>query len=383
MIEQFTVAFLAIACISFGLGFFWQLRARSSLQRSHQRIAFIAAQMMDGDFRLHTAHENADRTERDLLTLARYLGEIIGEAKRSSTEMVGIAQRVAENAVNLLDASQNQSAMSEESASAMEEMVASISTVSETAQAQTVKSSLMEKNLDGINQATRELKEFMKTLLTASQDADTRGQAAIQSVRQTSAAMARVRDASAKITEFMEIITEISDQTSLLALNAAIEAARAGEHGRGFAVVADSVSKLSEKTAQSAQEIDKLIRQGNVAVTQSDDFVRQADVMLADIARSTTAICGSVATAAGLVDDQSARAVEIADSASSAALLAGQIEKSSQEQQRAALEVTQTAQQLSEHAVQLTQRSEVLANLAAEVSTLSERLFGLVDNFQT
>lgn len=77
---------------------------------------------------------------------------------------------------------------------------------------------------------------------------------------------------SEKIREAVDMIKSITSQTNLLSLNASIEAARAGEVGKGFAVVADEIRKLADGSAQSAEDIEMLVKE---LVNNSDESIAE------------------------------------------------------------------------------------------------------------
>jgi len=71
----------------------------------------------------------------------------------------------------------------------------------------------------------------------------------------TVAAIDTISEGVQSIKELISIIHDIADETNLLAMNAAIQAAHAGAAGKSFAVVAAEVRKLAENTGGNANRI--------------------------------------------------------------------------------------------------------------------------------
>ncbi len=71
--------------------------------------------------------------------------------------------------------------------------------------------------------------------------------------------LSELNEHTTQMQSIINIIDEITTQTSLLALNASIEAARAGEAGKGFSVVASEISKLATQTQAATDNITELI----------------------------------------------------------------------------------------------------------------------------
>jgi methyl-accepting chemotaxis protein len=157
-------------------------------------------------------------------------------------------------------------------------------------------------------------------------------------VDDAAAKMKELGESSKRIGNIVEVIRQISEQTSMLALNASIEAAHAGEQGRGFAVVADEVSSLARRVGQSAKDIEALIQtvkeQTRAAIVSMEVGTREV-VGGSELVTSTLTGLGQLITVvretATAVHEQAIVSDEIARNMDAVRVIAGEMLHGSEE----------------------------------------------------
>jgi methyl-accepting chemotaxis protein len=104
-----------------------------------------------------------------------------------------------------------------------------------------------------------------------------------QAVRETLEGMSGLRDRvdeiaeqivnlgeqTKQITTVSDLVSNLAKQTNMLALKAAVEAARVGEQGKGFGVVAGEIRKLAEESKKSAEKINNLATDIQIAINRT------------------------------------------------------------------------------------------------------------------
>jgi methyl-accepting chemotaxis protein len=216
------------------------------------------------------------------------------------------------------------------------------------------------------------------------------------SINATAETVRNLGERAYAIRRIVEVINTISDQTNLLALNAAIEAARAGSHGLGFGVVAEEVRKLSDRTAQSAQEISQLINEMQKGAEQaakqmnhstelvSEGLTKSSNVvsafthiesMVSDVARTSNDI-------EGVITEQSAGIEQVLEATRDLTIITNEIQAASHEQATSTGEIVKAVERVNKIAERNNILSEQLSMTSRSLLSQLEQLEESVSVFK-
>jgi methyl-accepting chemotaxis protein len=282
---------------------------------------------------------------------------------------------------NMVKSTQMQASNVSETSASIDQMVASIQRVADTA-----------KVLLDISQRSRdEVHNGINTMEKAT-DGLSRINASIGSSAEIISALGQRADDIGKI---VEVIDDLAEQTNLLALNAAIEAARAGEHGLGFAVVADEVRKLAEKSAQSTREISELIQSIQKEARKAVDNMEKSTTIVNEGLSLGGDLSGALKKISSVVsevykfaqeigaatNEQSHGSSQIAKATTRLNEITHEINSSVEEQASGAQAVVRAMEKMRELVQRSSSGSTELAASAEQMSKMSRSMLEAMDRF--
>jgi methyl-accepting chemotaxis protein len=188
---------------------------------------------------------------------------------------------------------------------------------------------------------------------------------------------------SEPITDFIDLIKQISSQTNLLALNAAIEAARAGEHGRGFAVVAEEVRRLADSSATAAEDVAKTVQFIRNQVREVSHTMETGSAKVQGIETVAAAAASALEQISSAVGEVHGAAGEVEREAVANRRIVEELGIRTQEVSQAASEHASASEQVTAAAEEQSASTEEMASSAGDLLQGATRLTALMQEFKT
>lgn len=262
-------AFLVIQPTRLGRRISRDLEAERERGQERAALLTLAAEGSQGNLgalamleeRVAQIRAAADAAMESVGRIETRLSELDGAADDATADAGSIGERVRDLSRHI----EAESAAQTESAAAVNEMVASIGSVADSA---------------------RKRREGLRGLLgTAGQGEERLGELLVS--------IGKVEGSVGAIRDMIGVINKIASSTNLLAMNASIEAAHAGEAGKGFAVVADEIRALAEGSSRNAKEIGLKLKEVVSTITGAAGEGERTRSSFADMRREIDAAIAS------------------------------------------------------------------------------------------
>ncbi|PTN38621.1 methyl-accepting chemotaxis protein [Desulfonatronum sp. SC1] len=394
---RWTIAIASL--VFFCLGIAIAILISRSITNPVNRLMCFAEAVAKGDLQSQSGIDQKDeigKLNQSIQTMVQSLIEKMKEAEhqselaRQETEKAQVATREAEDARaqaetakrdGMLQAATSIEGVVERMTSASEELAAQVEQASRGAEEQKSRTGETATAMEEMNATVLEVAKNASNAAEGSDKARTKAQEGAEVVTRAVAAINQVENQTQAMKEnlgklgrqaeqigrIMTVIEDIADQTNLLALNAAIEAARAGDAGRGFAVVADEVRKLAEKTMNATKEVGEAISAIQEGTQSNIQGVEQAVRSVAEATKLADTSGGALREIVTMVE-------EAADQVRSIATAAEEQSSASEEINRSVDDINRISSETSEVMNQSAQAISELAQQAVELQELVQRM---------
>ena len=263
--------------LSFGAIAWFVARLNDIMSRPLGLLEKLAGAVRRGDWAMLLQGEDGVASQ-DISAALREVGALIGETKKTASQVLGASTDVTRIGTNVADGAGRVT-------NSLGGVTGGVARSMDAARQIRTAASHLEEAAGATHASAREAREISAKVETSAQVGVSRAADAMAAVTEL-AELARdlvermdgLRTASAAISDVTTVVGGIGRQTNLLALNASIEAARAGDAGRGFAVVAEEVGKLAMQSGGSVGRIEVLVREMTERIEDASERVGRMEI---------------------------------------------------------------------------------------------------------
>ncbi|NGM71548.1 HAMP domain-containing protein [Natronolimnobius sp. AArcel1] len=327
---------------------------RVSVESDHDAMAEIATG-------LNATLDDLEETIRGIQTLADEVEVVGAEVSTSVTEIERASEEVSISAEEISTATDEQNDRFEAVLDEMSDLSATIEEIASTA--------------DGVADISDRAADSARSGRAGANDAIAELERLEDRSVEIVERIERLDSELAEVTNIVELIDGIAEETNLLAVNASIEAARAGGDGSRFAIVAEEIRSLAEETGDATDEVDAIVTDVQESARASVDEIR---AMQAELLEGTETIEESLSVLEEIADrvqeaNEGVQSINDAtdEQATTSQQVAAMVDEATEQSERTLRETSSVAAAAEEQTATIAEISDAAGSLSATATELN------------